>query len=86
MEVGKRYYFIVHAYHHFIGEVVEILGTNRVVVNDVIRVQSCQRGWTEFFEEGVKNDTVFTHWPDGKELIYITADPWHHEIPERRKK
>ena len=85
MQVGEKYYFIVHAYHHFIGEVVEILGTQRVKVINCIRVQSCGRGWTEFFEDGCKNDTTYTHWPDGKEFTYIDATPWNHPIPKRKK-
>ncbi len=84
MEVGKRYYFIAHAYHHFIGEVVEILGVKRVVLNNVVRVQSCRRGWTEFFRDGMKEDTTYTVWTDGHELPdWISATPWPHPIPRK---
>jgi hypothetical protein len=84
MEVGKRYYFIAHAYHHFLGEVVEITGQRSAILNNVIRVQSCKRGWTEFFRNGIlsKEDTVYTVWPDGHETgPCISITPWHHDIP-----
>lgn len=85
MKVGEKYYFIIHAYYHYLGTVVEILGTQRVVINDVVRVHSCQRGFTEFFEDGCENDTVMTFWPDGKEFTYLDATPWPHAIPKRKK-
>ena len=86
MKVGESYYFIVHAYHHFIAEVAEILGTQRVVTKNKIRVYSCRRGWTEFFRDGLKDDTTYTHFPDGGEFTYLTADPWKHPIPKRPNK
>ena len=30
MEVGKKYYIIAHAYWHYVGEVVEVLGPKTV--------------------------------------------------------
>ena len=83
VEVGKRYYFLVHAYHHFLGEVVEITGKRECVIRNVVRVQSCQRPWTEFFAEGCKKDTSYTFWPDGVSISYMAAVPWEHEIPRK---
>jgi hypothetical protein len=80
MEPGQAYYFIVHAYHHFIGVVREVQGPNRVIIDKVIRVQSCRRGWTEFFRDGInKGDTTLTYWPDGTRLSGdIVTVPWNH--------
>lgn len=81
-KVGERYYFIAHAYHHYIGEVVEVLGKNHFVLRNVVKVHSCGRSWTEFFRDGLKNDTKFDVMPDGKELIGVfDITPWPHEIP-----
>ena len=83
IEVGKRYYFMVHAYHHFLGEVVEITGRKECVLKNVIRVQSCSRGWTEFFRDGCKKDTTYTIWPDGYEITgWFGCAPWKHPIPK----
>ena len=83
IEVGKRYYFMAHAYHHFLGEVVEITGRKECVLKNVIRVQSCSRGWTEFFRDGCKKDTTYTVWPDGTEISgWFAAIPWKHPIPK----
>ena len=82
IEVGKKYYFMCHAYHHFIGEVVKITGKKEAVLKNVIRVYSCSRGWTEFFRDGAANDTVFTEWPDGTSLNdWFAVTPWNHPIP-----
>lgn len=82
IEVGKRYYFVVHAYHHFLGEVAEITGKKECVLRNVVRVQSCQRGWTEFFRDGCCDDTNYTAWPDGTEVDnWMVAVPWPHAIP-----
>lgn len=83
MEVGKKYYFMVHAYHHFIGEVVEVHGPNRCIINNVIRVQSSNKDWTRFFKEGIKGkDTNYTIWPDGTRISGdFVCVPWNHPIP-----
>ena len=82
MEVGKAYYFMSHAYHHFIGVVVEIGGPSRARITNVIRVQSCRRGWTEFFAEGLKDDTIYTHFPDGWVTGAFGIFEWNHDIPK----
>ena len=87
MIVGGKYYIAAHAYHHFLGEMVEILGPRRVVLNNVSRVYSCARDWTSFFAEGAKKDTTCTYWPDGMEIDgYLFVVPWHHELPRGQKK
>jgi len=84
-EVGKRYYFITHAYYHFLGEVMEVLSGKRVKIKDARQIISCERGWTAFFADGCKNDTRFEVWPDGTELEYtLPLAPWNHDIPEAK--
>ena len=88
IELGKAYYFQVHAYHHFIGVVTAIEGSRACVIGtvgamDVVRVQDCARDWTEFFADGCKDDTTLTWWPGGKSITFYDATPWHHPIPER---
>jgi hypothetical protein len=81
---GQTYYFLLHAYHHFIGTVVEITGKKECVIKNVRRVQSSQRGWTDFFAQGAGsgNETVTTTWPDGMEISgWFAAVPWNHPIP-----
>lgn len=80
VKVGGKYYFKSHAYHHYIAEVVEITGKREAWCKNIIRVQSCQRGWTDFFAEGVKSDTNYTHFPDGS-ITWFNAFEWHHNIP-----
>ena len=79
--VGKKYYLLVHAYHHFIAEVVEVTGKREADVKNVIRVQSCTRGWTEFFRDGLMNDTTYTHFPAGS-ITWLAAFEWNHPMPE----
>jgi hypothetical protein len=83
IEPGKRYYFLLHAYHHFLGEVAEVTGRRSCVLRDVRRVQSCRRGWTAFFRDGAGADTDVSAWPDGTEIEgWLAAAPWPHPIPE----
>lgn len=85
VEKGKTYYFIAHAYWHFIGEVTEILGVRRVACRRVIQVHSCQRDWTRFFREGVKkSDTKFDVIGETPDMGYIVAHAWNHPIPESK--
>jgi hypothetical protein len=82
MKVGDKFYFMTHAYHHFLGEIVDMPAPKTVIVKTVVRVQSCQRGWSEFFRDGCQGDTVLTHWPDGCEICgWFVAAPWNHPIP-----
>lgn len=79
-ENPKRLYVLSHAYHHFVIEVVEMLGPQRARARSVRRIQSDPRGWTRFFAEGMdKDQTVFTVFPDG-ELTWFAAFDWPHEI------
>ena len=83
VETGKRYYFFVHAYHHFLGEVVEVIGRKEVVLRNVVRVHSCKRGWRDFFRDGCKDDTIYAAFPDGTSVSgWMVAVPWLHEIPK----
>jgi hypothetical protein len=86
VEVGKTYYAIQHVYHHFIFEVVEILGPQRCWATKIIRVQSDPRGWTDFFQQGIRNkeETVYTHWPDGEISWPGGVFEWNHSIPEMK--
>lgn len=80
MEVGKRYYFITHAYFHYLGEIVEIIGRRQVKITNVIAVHRCQRGWSEFFAEGCKKDTTYDVLSDG-EIEVLNCFEWAHPIP-----
>lgn len=77
---GKRYYLMLHAYHHILCEVVEVLGPTRVQVRDVRWIYSCSRDWTSFFKEGCKKDTNLKVFPDGT-VTFFAAFEWEHEIP-----
>ena len=84
-EVGRCYYFVVHAYYHFLGEVEEVLSGRRVRLKNVRQIISCQRRWTAFFAEGCMDDTRYDIWPDGTEIEYaLPFAPWKHKIPEAK--
>ena len=80
VEAGKRFYLIIHAYHHLLCEIVEMLGPQRARITNVRWVYSCRRGWSEFFKDGCNDDTVLRKFPDG-EVSWIAAFEWEHEIP-----
>lgn len=82
VQVGKRYYFIIHAYHHVIADVVEITGKREVVTGPNYWIYSCKRDWTLFFKDGAKEDTVFRIFPPG-EFEYIAAFVWEHDFPSK---
>lgn len=83
-KVGERYYFITHAYHHFVGEIAEVLGRNYFVLCRVRKVHSCRRGWEEFFRDGFGDDTQYAVCPDGAEVEGSCVKfPWRHDIPDR---
>lgn len=77
---GKKYYLMIHAYHHILCEVVAVLGPTRVQVKNVRWIYSCQRGWTLFFKEGCKEDTQFEVFPNST-VTFFAAFDWEHEIP-----
>ena len=82
IELGKSYYFLTHAYHHFLGTVTEVTGRKECVLSNVRRIQSCTRNWTRFFANGARKDTNFTTWPDGTEITgWFVCAPWKHPIP-----
>ena len=85
MQPGKVYYFIVHAYHHFIARLDEITGPQKGRVSHVYKIHSSTRGWTEFFEEGAgkagSGTTNFMKFPPG-EITWMAAFDWNHPYPE----
>lgn len=86
MKVGEKYYFVAHAYYHFLGEVMEMDGPRCVRFKNVRQIISCKRDWTSFFAEGCKDDTVFHEWLDGSEFDqFIAKSPWPHDIPSKKK-
>ena len=83
IEVGKCYYFMVHVYHHFIGEVVAVTGRNSCIIKNCVRVQSSTKNWTDFFATGCSHkDSNLTWWPDKKAITFFDVTPWNHKIPE----
>jgi hypothetical protein len=84
MQVGKAYYFMVHAYHHFIAILDEVTGKQAGKVSHVIRIQSSQKDWNDFFSSGLGDDTttVYKHFPDGS-ITWFAAFEWNHPIPKR---
>lgn len=80
LEVGKSYYFISHAYYHYIATVREVTGKRSVTVGPHIAVHSCGRGWTAFFNEGLMEDTRYSLMPAGG-LDFIKYFEWNHGIP-----
>ena len=84
MQVGQKYYIIAHAYHHYIGEVVDV-NPRMVTLKNCIKVHSCQRNWTLFFKDGAASDTSYDVMPDGTEQPYdLGSFPWNHAIPKER--
>lgn len=81
---GKAFYVFSHAYHHFLVEIVEMLGPQRARCRNIRRIQSCQRGWTDFFRDGCESDTTYTIFPDG-ELTWFNSFEWNHPIPGAKK-
>ncbi len=81
VEPGKRYYFITHAYYHYVAEVVEITGKREANVKNVIQIHSSNKNWTEFFRSGISKDTRYDHLPDGG-LTWVNYFEWTHPIPE----
>lgn len=81
IEVGKRYYFVAHAYFHYVGTVTEVLGIRRVALADVVQVHSCGRSWTDFFKDGFKADTRYDVIGTVPDLTYLWAIAWAHKIP-----
>ena len=85
-QAGDKLYVIVHAYHHFLVEVVEMLGPRRARVTNVVKIHTCQRGWTDFFLDGCMSDTNLMHFPDSDDMSWICEFKWDHEIPKHPRK
>ena len=84
LEIGGKYYFLVHAYYHYLAEVVAIHGVRRCSVKNLVQVHSCGRGWSAFFKDGCKNDTKLDHIGSSPDFSYQIAFDWPHAIPERK--
>lgn len=77
----KCYYVILHAYHHFLVEIEDELGPTRLRCSRIVKVNSCRRGWTEFFRDGCRDDTVMMEFPPGDLNNYLAKFDWNHPIP-----
>jgi hypothetical protein len=77
----KSYYVILHVYHHFLV-VGELLSPSRIRCSRVVRVNSCKRGWTDFFRNGCKDDTTMMEFPPGNLNDFMGIFNWDHPIPE----
>lgn len=85
IEVGKRYYFIVHAYHHVIATVTAVTGKRECDMTDVRWIYSCARNWTQFFRDGALNDTVCHIFPPGHNVSFTASFEWPHSLPEPKQ-
>lgn len=82
LEPGQAYYFIVHAYYHYIAVLKKNLGVRRASLTKVRQIHSCQRGWTEFFKNGMADDTRFDTLADIPSTGYLVAFKWDHPIKD----
>ena len=86
-QIGKKYFVIAHAYHHYICEVTDIT-PKFLITKDCIKIMSDSAGWEATLLDGL--DPKKTSWqcmPDGTELPYgsLPIIPWNHPIPKRKK-
>ena len=84
LKVGERYYFVAHAYFHYVGTVEEILGVRRVALKDAVQVHRCGRNWTDFFKNGFGKDTTYDVIGNIPDVGFISAIEWNHDVPNRR--
>ena len=84
IEVGKKYFFLAHAYHHYIGEVVEV-SPRWAKVKNCVKVMGDSRGWEKALFGGYSREMSIQHCPDGTLIPIGTMPihPWNHEIPKR---
>jgi hypothetical protein len=82
---GDKLYVVAHAYHHYLIEVVEVLGPRRVRAKNVVKIHSCRRGWTDFFKDGCGSDTEMMFFPDSNNFEYLFEFNWNHAIPKHPK-
>ena len=86
IEIGKTYYFVCHAYYHWVGTVVKITGKKECIVNNCVRVHACGRDFSGFFADGFGDDTTYTVWPDGTSVSdWFCVAPFEHRVPRRKK-
>ena len=84
MKAGDRVYLIVHAYHHYLAEVVEVLGVRRGHFTDMVKIHSSDRNWTDFFALGVSKGTKYDVIGEGLDISYIAAFRWDHDLPRSK--
>ncbi len=85
LKVGDKVYIISHAYHHYIGEVTEVLGVMRVALKNAIKVHSCPRNIEDFFSSGCKADTNYDYVGVKPDVRYFDSTAWNHKIPGPNK-
>lgn len=84
VEAGNCYYVISHAYHHFLVEIVEMLGSKRARCRRIRKVHASQLNWTQFFADGcTRENTTLFDFPDGEVSWEATGCifEWRHSIP-----
>jgi hypothetical protein len=77
---GKKYFFITHAYYHFVAKVVQITGKREADIENVVRVQPTNRDWEDFFKNGFREPNEYKKFPDGG-ITWIDYFEWNHPIP-----
>lgn len=85
IQAGDKLYIITHAYHHYIGEVTEVLGIQRVALKDCIKVHSCSRKIEDFFRDGCKQDTTYDYVGVKPDVRFFDCTAWNHKIPGPKK-
>ena len=85
LKVGSAYYFIAHAYHHYIGTVAEVSPRWAKLVN-CVKVMGDSRGWEKLLFRGFGKETSYQHVPDGTlvPLGAMPAHPFDHDVPKRK--
>jgi hypothetical protein len=85
VEVGMKVYVEAHAYHHYLGEVSEVLGIRRIALINASKVISCRRGWEDFFAQGCQNDTTTQYVGTVLDCGYIDVIAWNHDLPRPKR-
>lgn len=83
VQVGKRYYVVIHAYHHIIGTLQTITGKREGDFVDVVWVYKSDQHWDDFFEKPDWSRTTYRLWPNGN-TSWIAAFEFPHDIPTEK--
>lgn len=54
MEVGEKYYIVAHAYYHYVGEVVKVIGPKTVELKNVCQIHSCKTKLDRVFRRRIR--------------------------------